>query len=99
MKILAIEKEVSGTTVEDFKPHLKAEVSKVWELYQAGIFRETYFRRDKPSAIQILECPSVKKAKDVLNTLPLVKEGLTSFDIIPLGPYPGFSMLFAKGTY
>lgn len=99
MKILAIEKEASGTTADDFKPHLKAEAARAWKLYQAGIFREMYFRKDTPSAILILECPSVKKAIDVLKTLPLVKEGLISFDIIPLVPYPGFSRLFAKGTY
>jgi hypothetical protein len=28
--------------------------------------------------------------------LPLVQAGLTSFDIIPLAPYSGFSRLFAR---
>jgi len=30
----------------------------------------------------------------VLATLPLVKEGLITFEIIPLAAYPGFSRLF-----
>ena len=98
MKILAIEKEVPGLTAEDFKPHLKAEAVKVWELYQAGVFRELYFRQDRSEAVLILECADVEDAKQVLNTLPLVKEGLSTFDIIPLGPYPGFSRLFAEET-
>jgi muconolactone delta-isomerase len=96
MKILAIEKEVPGLTAEDFKPHLKAEAVKVWELYQAGVFRELYFRQDRSEAVLILECADVEDANEVLNTLPLVKEGLITFDIIPLGPYPGFSRLFAE---
>jgi muconolactone delta-isomerase len=96
MKILAIEKEVPDLTTEDFKPHLKAEAVKVWELYQAGVFRELYFRQDRSEAVLILECADVEDANEVLNTLPLVKEGLITFDIIPLGPYPGFSRLFAE---
>jgi muconolactone delta-isomerase len=98
MKILAIEKEVPGLTAEDFKPHLKAEAVKVWELYQAGVFRELYFRQDRSEAVLILECTDVEDANEVLNTLPLVKEGLITFDIIPLGPYPGFARLFAEET-
>ena len=98
MKILAIEKEVPGLTAEDFKPHLKAEAVKVWELYQAGVFRELYFRQDRSEAVLILECADVEDANEVLNTLPLVKEGLITFDVIPLGPYPGFARLFAEET-
>jgi len=96
MKILAMEKEIPGVTGEDFKSHLKAEAARVWELYQTGVFRELYFRADRHEAILILECADIKEAHEVLNTLPLVKEGLITFDVIPLVPYPGFSRLFAE---
>lgn len=96
MKILAIEREVPGVTQQEFSPHLKGEAAKVWELYQAGVFRELYFRQDQPSAVLVLECADIEEANEVLNTLPLVKEGLITFDIIPLKPYPGFSRLFAR---
>jgi muconolactone delta-isomerase len=96
MKILAIEQEVPGITAEAFKPHLKAEAARAWELYQAGVFRELYFQKDRHSAVLILECADVEEAQTVLNTLPLVKEGLITFEIIPLVPYPGFSRLFAE---
>jgi len=97
MKILAIEKEISGVTAEKFSSHLKkAEAARVWELYQAGTFRELYFRQDRSDAVLVLECADVAEANQVLNTLPLVREGLIAFDIIPLIPYPGFFRLFAK---
>lgn len=32
MKILAIEKEVPGVTDEKFRPHLREEVAKGWEM-------------------------------------------------------------------
>jgi hypothetical protein len=98
MKILAIEKEVPGVTDEEFRPHLKAEAAKVWALYQAGVFRELYFRQDWPGAVLVLECADVEEANEVLNTLSLVKEGLITFDVIPLIPYPGFARLFAEQT-
>jgi muconolactone delta-isomerase len=98
MKILAIERETPGVTAEEFRPHLKAEAARVWELYQAGVFRELYFDRDRHSAVLMLECEDFDEAYRVLGTLPLVKEGLITFDIIPLVPYPGFSRLFAQGT-
>ena len=94
---MAMEKEIPGVTAEKFTPHLKtAEAASVWELYQAGVFRELYFRQDRSDAVLALECADVAEANQVLNTLPLVKEGLIAFDIIPLIPYPGFSRLFAK---
>ena len=96
MKILAIEKEVPGIADEAFGPHLKAEAARAWELYQAGVLRELYFRTDWSGAVLILECAGVEEANDVLNTLPLVQAGLITFDIIPLKAYPGFSRLFAE---
>jgi hypothetical protein len=64
-------------------------------LYQAGVFRELYCRQDRSEAVLVLECADVKEADRVLGTLPLVREGLITFEVIPLIPYPGFSRLFA----
>jgi hypothetical protein len=93
MKILAIEREVPGIKEEQYSPHLKAEALKVWELYQVEKVREFYFSKDN-YAVLILECSDENEASEILDSLPLVKEGLIKFDIIPLLPYPGFSRLF-----
>lgn len=95
MKILAMEKEAAGATAAAFQPHLKAEAARVWELQQAGVLREIYFRQDRAEAVLILECADVGEADRVLGTLPLVKAGLISFETIPLKPYPGLARLFA----
>ena len=95
MKILAIENQVPGITAEQFQPHLEAEAERVWDLYQAGTLREFYFRQDQTTAVLVLEYASVEEAQQVLDTLPLVREGLIAFDVIPLRPYPGFARLFA----
>lgn len=95
MKVLAIEKDMPGISSSQFDPHLKDEAKKAWELYKKGIFREIYFRQDKHQAVIMLECQDSGHAKQILDTLPLVQEGLISFEIMPLGPYPGFERLFS----
>ncbi len=95
MKILAIEKEVPGVKEEQYSPHLKAEALKAWELYQAEKIRELYFSKNS-FAVLILECSDEKEASEILGSLPLVKEGLIEFNLIPLMPYPGFSRLFQE---
>jgi hypothetical protein len=94
MRILAIEKEIPGIADDQFQPHLKGEALKAWELYQSGVIRELYFRSDRSEAVLILECADPAEAREVLNKLPLVREGLIDFEIIPLKPYPGFERLF-----
>lgn len=93
-----MEKGVQGVTEEDYRPHLKKEAARVLELYQADVVREIYFREDRPTAVLVLECGSVEAVSEVLSTLPLVKAGLITFDIIPLAPYPGFYRLFFEET-
>lgn len=95
MKILAIEQEIAGTQGADFAPHLQAEASRVWQLYQQGIVRELYFDRDEHTAVLIMECETVDEANAYLATLPLVQVGLIRFQIKPLIPYDGFARLFA----
>ena len=94
MKILAIENEIKGKSKEEIIPHLNSEASEVWRLYQDDVIREIYFDNENQRAILILECKNAKEAKERLSELPLVKEKLIHFEIIPLSPYPGYSRLF-----
>jgi hypothetical protein len=94
MKILALEKEVPGVSDDAFEAHLRDEAARTWELQQAGIVRELYFRADWPGAVLVLECEDASAAEQVLATLPLVRKGLIKFELIPLRPYPGFARLF-----
>ena len=95
MKILAIERPCQDARADAFQPHLKSEALKVWELSQAGIIREAYFSQDRGEAVLILECRNVMEAREILASLPLVREGLIAFDLIPLRAYSGFARLFA----
>ncbi len=96
MKILALENELPGATAASFTPHLQPEAARVWELQQTGVLREIYFRGDRSEAVLILECADVAEAQRVLATLPLVREKLITFEVIPLKPYPGLRRLFGR---
>lgn len=94
MKIIALEKENPKATAEAFKKLAEAEAKAAWELQQKGFIREIYFRADENSAILVLEAESIEQAAHQLQQLPLVKNKLICFELIPLKAYPGFSRLF-----
>jgi muconolactone delta-isomerase len=94
MKILALEQELPRASIEQFEQQSKSEAARVWELYQAGVIRELYFRADQRTAVLILECKDPEDARQILSTLPFVKADLIEFEIIPLVSYDGFERLF-----
>ena len=98
MKILALEHELPNVTVAQFQQYANDEARKVWELQQAGVIREIYFRADRNDAVLVLECASITEAQETLSTLPLVQNKLIAFELIPLKAYPGFERLFAKDS-
>ena len=96
MKILALEHELPNATVDGFQQYAKDEARKVWDLVQAGVARETYFRADRSEAVLVLECQTVEEAREALSALPFVKNQLITFELIPLKAYSGFERLFMK---
>lgn len=96
MQIIAIEVENPGLNRRDFVPHLRDEAKEGWKLYKEGFIREMYFRADKPEVVLILEAENVEMAKEKLSKLPLVMNGLMTFELIPLKPYHGFERLFGN---
>ena len=96
MKILALEQELPGSTLEGFHQYAREEARKAWELHQAGWIRELYFRVDRDEAVLVLECANVAQAQEILAELPLVREGLITFELIALKTYNGFERLFAN---
>jgi hypothetical protein len=97
MRILAIEKDVPGVANEQFTPELlRAEAAKAWEMYQAQVIRELYFRADRHEAVLVLECKDAAEANQALAELPLVRAGLIAFEVAPLAPYPGFARLWQE---
>lgn len=70
------------------------EARTVWKLQQSGLIRELYFCADRNEVVLVLECGSPAEAGEFLSALPFVREGLITFEVIPLKAYPGFERLF-----
>jgi hypothetical protein len=95
MKILAIAKVDPHTTPEKIRPHLEAEVRHAWKLNREGTVREMYSCQDRRlGVVFVLECGGADEARTILADLPFVREKLIDFEIIPLGPFSYFEMLF-----
>lgn len=95
MKLLAIENETSTVNWDEENEVLINESYQVYHLFQEGIIRDIFFTENE-NAVIILECKSKVEAANVLATLPLVKAGLISFEIMELRPYTGFDRIIQK---
>lgn len=97
MKILAISKIIGPPeeTAERRAELLKAEIEGAWRLRQQDVIREIYIATDLPAAVLILETSTLDEARRSLTTLPMVAQGLVTFELTRLAPYSRWEALFA----
>ena len=93
MKLFAIDRILPTATEENIRGVVIKEALHIWMLYTKDLVRETYFRKDRPGVILVLEAESVADAKMVLATFPMVRAGVIDFDIIPVGHFVPFGTL------
>ncbi len=99
MKILVLARRREAVSVEQMRPHFKAEVEAVWDLYTRGIVREFYTRADQGGpAILTVESETVEAAQKALAGLPLVELKMIDLDLIPLAPFSGLTQLFQTAS-
>lgn len=98
MKLLCLDIPQPGASLDQYHPHLLNEARHSWQLYKSGIVRDIYFRQDRPGVAILAEAESVEAARQALREFPLAKAGLIDWDVIPLGPFLNWEMLFASGN-
>lgn len=98
MKFLCLDIPQPSATMEQYAPHMLDEARHGWQLYKSGIIRDIYFRQDRPGVAIIAEADSIDAARQALNEFPLAKAELIGWDLIPLGPFTNWEMLFASGN-
>lgn len=87
VRFLALDRILAGATEERIKSLLQDETKAVLNLYLAGIIDTWWFRQDRPGAIFLVNAKDANEARHYLEQLPLAKEGLIDYDLIPIGPY------------
>ena len=73
---------------------LKQEAKVLWNLQKNGIIRNVWFTKNTKEAILIIEADDTIRTKEIIDTFPLVKEGLITYDIVELVAYDGYERLF-----
>ncbi len=73
---------------------LKQEAKVLWDLQKNGIIRNIWFTKNSREAILIIEADDTIRTKEIIDTFPLVKEGLITYDIVELVAYDGYERLF-----
>lgn len=96
MKLLCLDVPQPGATLEQYAPHMEPEVRHAWALYKGGLVRDIYSRQDRPGVAILAEAESVEAARAQLAEFPLAKAGLIGWDVIPLGPFTNWELLFAQ---
>ena len=96
MRILCLDVHQPGACMEAYAPHVRAEIDHAWALYKGGMIRDIYYRQDRPGVAIVAEAESVEAAKAALAECPFAMVGLIDWEVIPLGPFVNWEMLFAK---
>lgn len=98
MKFLCLDIPQPGATMDKYMPHMLDEARHCWQLYKSGLVRDIYFRQDRPGVAVIAEADSIEAARQALGEFPLAQAGLIGWDVIPLGPFTNWELLFAPGN-
>jgi hypothetical protein len=85
-RILAIGTIRPGADLQQVRRILPGEMQATAELYLQGKIDQWYSLQGRPGVVFILNVTDPAMAKEMLEALPLGREHLMSFELVPLGP-------------
>ena len=85
-RILAIGTIQPGADLQRVRRILPGEMQATAELYLQGKIDQWYSLQGRPGVVFILNVTDPAMAKEMLEALPLGREHLMSFELVPLGP-------------
>jgi hypothetical protein len=84
-----------GVSRDQITQVLDTEVRETVKLYLDGKIGQWYARGDGKGVVFLMDCATVDEAKAILDTLPLIKGNLASFEYMPVGPLTPLRLLVA----
>jgi len=85
-RILAIGTIQPGADLQQVRRILPGEMQATAELYLQSKIHQWYSLQGRPGVVFILNVTDPAMAKGMLEALPLGREHLMSFELVPLGP-------------
>ena len=83
MKVFAIASIPPTVIPAEIQKHLPSEVPATLKLYLDGKIEQFWFR-ENAGPIFLMNAESVEQAKATLDALPLVAEGLMTYELLPV---------------
>jgi muconolactone delta-isomerase len=94
MKVFTIGSTTPSFTPDNAKRHMANEVPATLKLYLEGKVEQFWFR-EKMGPIFLFNVDSVEQVKAALDTLPLVADGLMTYELMQVGPLMPLGTLIA----
>lgn len=79
MKFLAV-----STNTADPTPFLEAEGARIAQLRQSGVLERVLLKADRSGAVLLVGADDADEARAAVDSLPLVVNGVTRFEVTPL---------------
>jgi hypothetical protein len=95
MKVMAIG-TLGPVTKEQMTHYMPTEVPATLQLYLDGKMEQFWLRENSAGVIFLLNVGSVDEARDLLHSLPLTRDGLLTYDLMPIGPLMPLGMLLSQ---
>jgi hypothetical protein len=99
LQFVLIMRPAVGVVASQISPFIKDETLAIWHNYQTGFFRQMFDSAD-PSQIGggviIMTANNLNNAYNIVNALPLVKNKLVDYDLIPVRYFFPFGDLFSS---
>jgi len=93
MKVFAIGTGTKPLTDDQKQKYMPHEVPATLKLYLDGKMEQFWMRDQQEGVIFLMSVDSVDEADRLLHALPLVQDGLLSFNLMPIGPLLPLGML------
>jgi hypothetical protein len=98
MKIMAIGTLKQPFTQEQQARYMPTEVPDTLKLYLTGKMEQFWLREENKGVIFLMTVDSIEEADNLLKALPLGRDGLLSFELMPVGPLLPLGMLIGAGA-
>src|SRR5215471_365234 len=85
-EVLVIETAKPGINPQQIMAVMPEEIRATVKLYFDGKIRQWYSRGDGKGVIFLVDVKTEEEARDIIETLPLVKDQLMDHEYIPVGP-------------
>lgn len=96
-KVIAIGRVTDRWTPEAIRTVMPREVRETVALYLQGKLDQWFVRKDQPGVVFVFNAADPREVHDLLEALPLGREKMMAFDLIPLGPLAPLGLLLPPG--